>query len=193
MKRPAFVLATAMVVAAYVLPASAAMQSGSGDSFLKTAAQEHENAVILGQLAMRKAASREVKAFAAKMIEDHQIAIRQVKQLASKEGISLPTQVSEQQRLKQQELAKLGDREFDRAYMQHMVRAHTKDVAEFERNVEQLGDDEVKRWAYSILPVLQQHLRKAFHITSIMIIDAAHAQLATYFNSHAQEMAHVGD
>ena len=58
-------------------------------------------------------------------------------------------------------LLKLSGAEFDRAYMNHMVRDHKKDVKEFERESQKAADLDVQSWASKTLPTLQEHLRMA--------------------------------
>lgn len=94
----------ATVTAFAVLPlmsVSAATPGDSGDVFLKTAAQGNQAEIALGQLALQKAESAEVKQFGAKMIQDHQQANQEVQQLASKEGVQLPKEMTDRQKLRQ--------------------------------------------------------------------------------------------
>jgi putative membrane protein len=58
-------------------------------------------------------------------------------------------------------LEKLNGAEFDRAYMQDMVRDHQEDVAEFKKESENGGDQDLKGFAAKTLPTLQQHLQMA--------------------------------
>ena len=99
----------------------------------KKAAQGQQAEIALGQLASKKATDPQVKQFGAHMIEDHQKASQEVQQLASREGIQLPTQMSEKHKQKQQQFSQLSGKEFDRAYMTYMLRNHMIDVTEFEQ------------------------------------------------------------
>lgn len=141
-------------------PAFADMQV-SGESFLKKAAQGQQAEIALGHMATQRAADPEVKKFGARMMLDHQKASEEVQQLAAKEGVQLPKQLSEQQKDKQQQLSKLSGREFDLAYIQYLLKDHKKEVKQFEQSAQQLQDPEVKQWASSALPVLKQHLDQA--------------------------------
>ncbi|OQW37250.1 MAG: hypothetical protein A4E19_13875 [Nitrospira sp. SG-bin1] len=167
------VAAVALFSMASATPAPAAMKGAGEESFLQTAAQGNQAEIALGQLAAQKATSPEVKQFGAKMVQDHQKASQEVKQLASKEGLQLPMQISDKQKQKQQELSQLSGKEFDRAYMQYMLKDHQKEVKEFEQNASQLQDKDVKQWASGTLPVLKQHLQQAQTIASSMGIESA--------------------
>src|SRR6185437_3908663 len=152
-------IATVTFFAALPLMAvSAATPGDSGDLFLKTAAEGNQAEIALGQLALQQAESAEVKQFGAKMIQEHQKANQEVQQLASKEGVQLPRQMSEEQKLRQSKLSQLSGPPFDVAYMQYMLKDHRNDVKQFEQAAQQLQDQTVKTWAFNTLPILKQHL-----------------------------------
>jgi putative membrane protein len=58
-------------------------------------------------------------------------------------------------------LSKLSGAQFDRAYMQDMVKDHEEDVAEFQREANNGSDPDVKAFAGKTLPTLQSHLQSA--------------------------------
>ena len=64
-------------------------------------------------------------------------------------------------------LAKLSGAEFDKAYIDMMVKDHKKDVAEFEKESKGAKDSDLKSWASTTLPTLQDHLEDgAGHLDS---------------------------
>ncbi|MBE9168501.1 DUF4142 domain-containing protein [Pleurocapsales cyanobacterium LEGE 06147] len=81
------------------------------------------------------------------------------------EGITLPNEISEQDRNVMDRLSELSGAEFDRQYMQHMVEAHTKDVSMYQRQAEQGEDPELKAFAAETVPILQEHLQLARSIS----------------------------
>ncbi len=101
--------------------------------------------VQLGQLATQNAKSDEVKQFGQRMVDDHTKANDQLKQLAEQKGVALPTELSAKDKSEKDHLAKLQGEQFDRAYMQHMVQDHKKDVAEFKKESTSANDPELKR------------------------------------------------
>lgn len=160
-------IATVIVFAAFpLMSVSAATPGDSVDLFLKMAAEGNQAEITLGQLALQQAESAEVKQFGAKMIQDHQKASQDVQQVASKEEIQLPRQMSEKQRLKQVELAQLSGKAFDLAYMQYMLKDHRKEVKQFEQTAQQLQNQTVKTWAFNTVPVLKQHLELASNVAT---------------------------
>jgi putative membrane protein len=58
-------------------------------------------------------------------------------------------------------MSALSGAEFDRKYMEHMVKDHEKDVAAFERESTAGSDADVKAWAAKTLPTLREHLQLA--------------------------------
>lgn len=121
--------------------------------------------VELGRLAATKAANGEVKRFANMMVKDHSAANAELNDLASKKGVTLPAQMDPANQAKVEELRGKVGAEFDRSYIEAMVEAHEKDVAEFERQSASASDPDVKAFAAKTLPVLKKHLEsvKAIH------------------------------
>jgi putative membrane protein len=165
-----------MASAAAFLPATgvqgAKRDAPTAQSFLKKAAEGQQAEIALGQLASERAGTDQVKQFGAQMMEDHEKARTEIQQLASKEGVVLPTELSDKHQNKKAEFARLSGNDFDRAYMRYMLRDHHKDVKEFERHAKAIKDPQVQQWAEGTLPVLKQHLQKAQKIASSIGIDA---------------------
>jgi putative membrane protein len=164
--------------AAAFIPASGT-QSGKQDakqsaqSFLQKAAEGQQAEIILGQLASERAADRQVKEFGVQMMQDHRKAKAEVRQLAAKEGVALPTELSGAHKDKQERFAQLSGSEFDRAYIGYMLHDHRKDVKEFERKVQAIKDPQVLLWAEGTLPLLKKHLRQAQVIAGAIGLDAS--------------------
>lgn len=114
-----------------------------------------------GQLAARKATSADVKAFAERMVKDHGAANEELERIAAAKGVELPTQLDRKHRSELERLQKLSGSDLDRAYMNHMVQDHRKDVAQFRKAAKDMKDAEVKQFASRTLPTLEDHLRMA--------------------------------
>jgi putative membrane protein len=98
------------------------------------------------------------------MVDDHTKANDQLKQVASQEGIQLPTTLSAKDKMTKERLSKLNGAAFDKAYMSDMVKDHTKDVADFQQESSSGTDPAVKDFASQTLPTLQSHLQEAKQI-----------------------------
>jgi len=136
----------------------------SDEHFIKKAAQGGMAEVELGQLAVQKASSDQVKQFGQRMVDDHTKANDQLKQVAQQKNVTLPTEPSAKDKATKARLEKLSGTDFDKAYMSDMVKDHKKDVAEFERESKSGKDDAVKSFAEQTLPTLREHLSQAQQI-----------------------------
>jgi putative membrane protein len=140
--------------------------SAADKQFMMKAAEGGMDEVQLGQLATQNAKSDEVKQFGQRMVDDHTKANDQLKQLAEQKGVTLPTELSAKDKSEKEHLAKLQGEQFDRAYMQHMVQDHKKDVAEFKKESTSANDPQLKDWASQTLPTLESHLKQAEQVES---------------------------
>jgi putative membrane protein len=110
--------------------------------------------VQLGQLAVSKASSSDVKSFGQRMIDDHAKANDQLKSVAVSEGIQLRTSIGAKNQATYDRLSELSGAAFDKAYMQDMVRDHEADVKEFERQSQSGTNPALKSFAAQTLPTL---------------------------------------
>jgi putative membrane protein len=117
--------------------------------------------VNLAQVAIQKAADPGVRQFAQRMLQDHTKANQQLAQILSQKGVTIPTETSSSEQREVDRLQKLSGADFDKAYMDHMLRDHKKDVKEFEKASESATDTDIKAFAANTLPILQDHLRMA--------------------------------
>lgn len=117
--------------------------------------------VELGKLATQKASSDAVKQFGQKMVDDHTKANGQLKEIASKENISIPDSLDPKHRSRIEKLSKLSGPDFDKAYAKDQVKDHQKDVSEFKSEAENGSNPNIKQFASSTLPTLQEHLSMA--------------------------------
>jgi putative membrane protein len=135
--------------------------SAGDDKFVRDAAESSMAEIAMGQLGVQKATNADVKAFAQQMIDDHTQANSQLAPIASQKGVKLPTQPSTLHRAAADRISKLSGAEFDRAFMDQMVMDHQKVVTEFQHVSKGGKDTDVKSFASTMLPKLQDHLRMA--------------------------------
>ena len=114
-----------------------------------------------GKVAEQRAANDKVKQFGARMVQDHGKANDELKQIASGKGLQLPSAPDAHDQQEMARMQKLSGAEFDRAYMDHMVKDHKKDIAEFKKQASSGKDPEIKAFAAKTLPTLQEHLKLA--------------------------------
>jgi putative membrane protein len=160
---------------------------------VETAAKHGNAEVELGKLAAERAQSADVKQFAQMMIRDHSKANDELKQVASRENMSVSTPAMDQKHQQlMTKLRTLRGAEFDREYMRAMVDGHKEaqsllgdradrggNNARNQRGTGATGtsgsaaaggstqlDTAVNQWASKTLPTVEQHLQRAEQIHS---------------------------
>jgi putative membrane protein len=141
--------------------AGAAQMPTTAKDFVEDAARDGAAEVALGKLAVAQAESRDVKQFGQRMVDDHTKANQELTSIASTKGITVPSQPNAKQKATMDRLSKLSGAEFDRAYMQEMMKDHDHAVAAFRTFSERGDDPELKQFAEKTLPTLQEHERLA--------------------------------
>lgn len=101
------------------------------------------------------------KTFAAQMITDHTKTTEELKALAPKAGVELPTAMDSAHQGKIERLQGLMGVDFDREYDTMQVDAHKDAISLFERYADGGENAELKAWAAKTLPHLKHHLDKA--------------------------------
>jgi putative membrane protein len=152
----------ALIIGAMSLAGAAGAEStptGEGSSlsakdkaFMKKAAKGGMMEVAMGQMAEQNAQSEDVKSFGKRMVTDHGKANDDLKSIASKKGVQLPTKEPS------------GKWTSDKAYIDTMVKDHEKDLAEFKQEANNGSDPDVKKFADDTAKVVQEHLDLAKEI-----------------------------
>jgi len=140
---------------------SSASLSSSDRQFVDQAAQGGMAEVELGRLAEQKGATAEVRDFGKRMVTDHTKINDQLKQLATKEDVTLPQQLNAKDKMTKESLSKLSGEQFDKAYMKDMVKDHTADIQDFRKESTAAASPAVKNFASETLPTLESHLKEA--------------------------------
>jgi len=137
---------------------AAGAKATSDEAFMKEAAIGGMAEVELGKLASDKASDAKVKALGARMVTDHSKANEELKALAAKKNVMLPTAVDAKHKATYDRLSKLSGAAFDSAYVSDMMSDHEADVAKFGAVAKNSADPDVKAWAEKTLPTLREHL-----------------------------------
>ncbi|MDQ6632660.1 MAG: DUF4142 domain-containing protein [Verrucomicrobiota bacterium] len=128
--------------------------------FVRDAAQGGAMEVDLGKLGVEKAQNPAVKQFAQRIVDDHTKANQELTKIVEQKGIKL-AEPSKKESKMTGHLRGLSGAEFDRAYLQHMVKDHEKDIKAFEKTAESSEDSQIKEFASKTLPTLKEHLSMA--------------------------------
>lgn len=128
------------------------------NDFMTEAAVGGMAEVELGKVASTKAQSADVKKFAQMMVTDHTKANTELKALATKKNVTLPTELDAKHKSTMTELQGLTGAAFDKAYVAAQLADHEKTVKMFQAQSQNATDPEVKAFAAKTLPTLQSHL-----------------------------------
>ena len=130
--------------------------SSVSDRFMTEAAQGGMMEIALGKLAATKAQNPEIKAFGQRMVVDHGKAGEELKALAAKKKVTLPTDMAGGAKETVERLSKLSGAQFDDEYVELMVDDHKGDLDAFE---DQQGSDDadVKAFADKYTPIIKSH------------------------------------
>jgi len=140
--------------------------SAADQKFMRNAAAGGATEVELGKLTADKATNEKVTEFGKRMVTDHGKAGDELKSLASQKNVTIPDGPDAKGKATIDKLSKLSGAAFDKAYMKEMVADHQKDVAEFQKASTHCADADLKTWAGTTLPTLQEHLRMAKEASS---------------------------
>lgn len=129
--------------------------------FAVAAAEGNMLEVQLGELAQTNATSPKVKEFGKTMMTDHTLASDELKELAATKKIALPAALGTEKTNLYNELRDKKGNEFDKAYIDHMIKDHEEDLKLFRDEADKGKDLEIKAWAGGKLPMLERHLQLA--------------------------------
>ena len=120
--------------------------SAKDKTFINKAAKGGMMEVAMGNLAAQNGQSDGVKSFGKRMVTDHSKANDELKSIAAKKGVKLPSK---------EPTEKWSS---DKAYINMMVKDHEKDLAEFQEEANNGSDPDVKKFAEDTAKVVQEHL-----------------------------------
>jgi putative membrane protein len=140
---------------------SASTLSADDKDFAVKATQGGMAEVELGKLAQERGASAHVKDYGKMLVDDHTRLNNDLKDIAAKENITLPTAVNPGQRRNIDRLAKLSGAQFDSEFLDDSAKDHREDIAEFEKEANSGQDQALKNFASTSLPTLRTHLEMA--------------------------------
>ena len=129
-------------------------------TFIKKAADGGMTEVELGRLAAEKGGSDEVKDFGNQMVKDHSKINDDLKEVAAKMNVTLPSGVSAQHHAMIEKMASMSGADFDKAYVAAMVTDHEKDIAEFEKADKEVKNPALKKFIEDALPMMKDHLEE---------------------------------
>jgi putative membrane protein len=121
--------------------------------------------VAAGKVATEKAQSPEVKKYAQHMVDEHSKMLEEGKQLAQAKGVTPPSQPEKKHQAALQKLQKASGGDFDRQYMQQMVKDHQEVLKVAEKAAKDAKDPQLKAHAQKGAPHIKEHLAEARKIS----------------------------
>lgn len=131
------------------------------EKFVMQAAMGGMMEVQLGKLASQNATSQQVKDFGKLMVKDHSDANMKLKTAVKSMQFTIPSTLDKDHQNKIDKVTKKTGKDFDKEYMDMMVKDHKEDVSDFEQAQRNVTDPSLKSWIDKTLPVLREHLNKA--------------------------------
>ena len=133
----------------------------SDDEFMKKVAEGGHNEMSLSKIMLDKNAMTPVKNYANEMITDHTKAGNELKPIAAKYNVTLPTDADAEHKALQSQMEGMSGPDLEQKYAQQMVTDHQKTVDMFQSEIQNGQDADVKDFAQKTLPTIQTHLANA--------------------------------
>ena len=133
---------------------------------MKQLAQANLNEIESGKAAASKAQSPDVKQFAQKMVDDHTQMLADLKTLARQKGVALPESASIKDMAQMKLMERSSGAEFDKKYMDEMVKGHQKDARETQDLASKVKDPDFKAAVQKAHAKVSQHLQMAQRIAA---------------------------
>lgn len=141
---------------------SNAKLSAGDEKAVKDMAQANINEIAAAKIALNKAQSSDVKAFAQKMVDDHGAALTKVQTVAQQKGVTLPTEPDAMHKAMAANLEKQSGDAFDKMYMENAgTKDHQMVLSKLQSDAKMIKDPDVKALADAHTPVVEQHLKSA--------------------------------
>ena len=151
-------LAAGALIAA---PAFAQKMDNADISAMKQLASANLSEIAGGKMAVTKAQSPKVKEFAQKMVDDHTKMLDDLKSLAKSKDVALPQDPPAKDMAEQKLLEHASVQDFDRKYMEHMVKDHQKDAEDTANIAAKAKDPQFKSAVQQAHSKIEQHLTLA--------------------------------
>lgn len=131
-------------------------------NFLTTAAASGLLEMTAAKAADDRATRAEIRAYAKTLVDDHAEIHADLRALAARKNLSLPTEIGAGQTPTLEALLNARGDDFDRMFLQTLgISEHRSSVALFEKATREASDADVKAFAAKALPTLREHLATA--------------------------------
>ena len=146
---------------------------------MKQLAQANLNEIEGGKTAASKAQSPDVKKFAQKMVDDHTQMLNDLKTLAQQKGVALPESASIRDMAQMKLMERSSGAEFDKKYMDEMVKDHQKDLKDVQDLASKTKDAEFKAAVQKASTKISEHLQMAQRIAGASAAGSTRSSTST--------------
>lgn len=141
------------------MPADTATAPHKDDpTFMMSAAHSDQNEIQLSKLVLEKGATGMVKDHANMMIKDHTKSTADLKPIAQKKGVQLPTDMDAEHKAIAEQMKGLSGKELEDKYLQQMVMDHQKTLNTMKAHSTMTQDADLQGFISKVTPVVQGHL-----------------------------------
>ena len=163
-------LLAAAIGACLVLPAAAFAAddtvatggnlSAADMAFVNAAAQGGMDEIKTSKIAKSKSDNKDVIAFAKHMINDHTKADDQLKSIAKKLDVKVPSDLDAMHKADVEQLKNADKSDFDQKYVAIQDQGHNATIAAFQKEADGGDNAMLKQFASKTLPILQEHMKE---------------------------------
>jgi putative membrane protein len=143
------------------------------EEFAGSVAQSDGYELAAAQIALAQSRNPQVRAFAERMVADHESMARDLRDAAKASGLEppMPHGGGDQARFLAS-LQSLRGNEVDREYGRQQMLAHTSALTVMQSYAEKGSDSNFRRMAASSSPVIERHLQSARQLLQSLMLDS---------------------
>jgi len=127
-------------------------------TFMMSAAHSDQNEIQLSKLALEKGATGMAKTHADMMITDHTKSTADLKAIADKKNVKLPTDMDAEHKAIADQMRKLSGKELEKKFMDQMVTDHQKTLNTMAAHQAMTQDTDLQTFITKTTPVIEKHL-----------------------------------
>ncbi len=140
--------------------------------FLKEAAEDNDSEIAMAEVGIQKAQNADLKSFCEQLKKDHTQANDQLRPIAQKYGVNVEQELKGKSHREMTKVEKeTAGPKFDQQFAEDILRDHQKDIQKFQRAANDLQESDVKQYAQSMLPKLEQHFQTAQNVAKAVGVD----------------------
>jgi len=154
-----FMIAVVMALVAMTILAYAAKNelSHQDKSFLEDAAKGNMLEMQLGQLASTQSSNPDIQKMGKNLTKDHSAVNQQLGAIAQQNAATLPMELGYEQKHKVDSLAKKSGSDFDRTFLDDVLKAHKNSIDIYQKEANNGKDLALRSLASQTLPKLREH------------------------------------